>query len=77
MARLSAQHRPQAFYGAVIQAWLGNSCGDPSLSLSPTRVLNLNKCHQFVNVLLHCCWACSPVLDGMLVLLGFSQWSVL
>lgn len=59
---LSAKRRPQAFYGAVIQAWPGNSCGAPSLSLSPARALNLGKCHRFVNVLFHCCWACCSVV---------------
>lgn len=50
-ACLSAQSRPRAFYGAVIQAWWGNSCEAPSHSLGPARALNLGKCHQFVNAL--------------------------
>lgn len=52
-ACLSAQSRPQAFYGAVIQAWPGNSCRAPSHSLSLARVLKLSKCHRFV-LLLSC-----------------------
>lgn len=65
-ACLSAQARPRAFYGAVIQGWLENSCGDLHHHLcvcvcvsacSPATSLNLGKCHQQVNgnVLFPCC----------------------
>lgn len=67
--------RPLAFYGAVIQAWPGNSCGTPSLSLSPPEHWTLAN---VISLLMLCSTAVKPaypVLNGMLVLLGFSQWS--
>lgn len=87
-ACLSAQARPRAFYGAVIQGWLENSCGDLHHHLcvcvcvsacSPATSLNLGKCHQQVNgnVLFPCCWDCYPLLLHSLVCCrGFKRWSV-
>lgn len=74
-ACLSAHGSSQAFYGAVIQARGGDSCGSPSHSISPTGALKLGKCHQFGNALF-------PLLLSLLIPLlarafyrGFSQWS--
>lgn len=54
-ACLSAPNRSLTFYGAVSQAWPGNSCGAPSPSLGPARALKLSKCHRAVNAQFHCC----------------------
>lgn len=67
----------RAFYGTVIQAWPGNSCGAPSLS--PPRPQPDHWTSANVISWLMCrSTAVEPaLLNGMLVLLGFSQWSEL
>lgn len=49
--------RPLAFYGAVIQAWPGNSCGTPSLSLSPPEHWTLAN---VISLLMLCSTAVKP-----------------
>lgn len=74
-ACLSAQSRPLAFYGAVIQAWRGEQLWSPiSLPSAPPGLWSVSRCHQSVNVPFHCC--CWAVLSPRSVACSFYWGSV-